>query len=306
MILGYTLFGDVNSSPVITSTPSSVLITGADFDQVRVDSELVTDDVSFTKEDWSGNTVLQADFEGETLDSGSLGATLEKITHISLKRKRYDDTEWVTLDNVAIGEIFDSIYTFVDRSADPAERYEYAIVPVATGDEYNYFIQTVDTEMQTCYLYDGETRYELYYNFSFDDFNYTMPNEAIETMGSQYPIVVYNSNLNYAEGGISTLLYASDEDDLSMMREKKHRREIIAFLTNRKPKAIKSWDGTNMMIAIVDTPTLSPEARGIYNLSFDFVEIGDMNKQYDLYQNGFTDIPVEGVATTTPSAGDGS
>lgn len=304
MILGYTLFGDINLAPNITSIPSSVLISGATFDQIRVDSELPTDELAFTKEDWSGNTVMQADFEGDTLDSGSLGAAIEQITHISLKRKRYDDLEWVTLDNIEIGEIFDGIYTFIDRTADPAERYEYAIVPVATGDEYNYFIQTVDTEMQTCYLYDRDTRYELYYNFEFDDFSYNMPNEVLETMGNQYPVVVYNNNLNYAEGGLKCLLYASDEDNLSIMREKKLRREIMSFLMNRKPKAIKGYDGTHMMIAIVDSPTLSPNARGVYDLSFNFVEIGDMNKQYDLYNNNFSDIPVEGESPVTPGGDD--
>lgn len=299
MILGYSVFGDINYNPNITYSPSSVLITNADFDQIRVESVLPDNDLSFEKEDWTGNTVLQGDFEGDTLDCGSLGAAFETITHVALKRKRYDDTEWVTLEKLDINNIFDGIYNFVDRTADPFERYEYAIVPVAQGDEYTYFIQTVDTEMQTIYLYDTDNRYELYYNFSFDDFTYNMPNESIQTMGRQYPIVVYNSILNYAEGGIKCLLYASDEDNIDIYREKKLRQQILGFLMNRKPKAIKSYEGTNMMVAITDNPMLSHNARGVYDLSFKFVEIGNMNDQYDLYTNGFSTIPVEEGSSPT-------
>lgn len=299
MILGYTVFGELNYNPNITKTPSSVLITGADFDQIRVDSVPGNEPLSFEKVDWTGNTVMQATFDGDTLDSGSLGAAFETITHIALKRKRYDDTEWGTLEKIDINSIFDGIYNFVDRTADPFERYEYAIVPVAQGDEYTYFIQTVDTEMQTIFLYDTDNRYELYYNFSFNDFTYNMPNESIQTMGRQYPIVVYNSVLQYAEGGVTCLLYASDEDNVDVYREKKLRKQIIEFLMNRKPKAIKSYDGTNMMIAITDNPTLSHQARGVYNLSFKFVEIGSMNDQYDLYTNGFSTIPIEEGSSPT-------
>lgn len=299
MILGYSVFGDINYNPNITKTPSSVLLTGADFDQIRVDSVYGDDPLTFEKKDWTGNTVMQADFEGDTLDSGSLGAALETITHVALKRKRYDDNEWVTLEKIDINSIFDGIYTFVDRTADPFERYEYAIVPSASGDEYTYFINTVDTEIQTIYLYDTNNRYELYYNFSYNDFTYNMPNESIQTMGRQYPIVVYNSVLNYAEGGISCLLYASDEDEIDVYREKKLRQQILAFLMSRTPKAIKSYEGTNMMIAITDNPVLSHKARGVYELSFKFVEIGSMNSQYDLYTNGFSTIPVEEGSSLT-------
>lgn len=296
MILGHVMFGEINYAPNVSSTPTSILTVGTDFDQVRVDSLYDDSELSFRKRDWTGDTVLQADFEGETLDCGSLGSAAETITHIVLKRKRLDDREWITLEKIPIDSIFDGIYTFIDRMADPSESYEYAIVPLATGAEYNYFIKSINTEMQTCYLYDRDHRYELYYNINFNTFSYNMPNEKIETMGRPYPVVVYNNVLNYAEGGFQCFLYAGEDGEIDIAKEKKWRREIMEFLTNRKPKAIKNFDGTHMMISIVDTPNLTPNARGTYDLEFNFVEIGDMNKQSYLYENGFSDFPTEAGA----------
>lgn len=300
MILGHVVFGDINYMPNVVTSPASVVLMESDYDQIRVDSTVYSDPISLSKEEWLAYTVLQSDFESETLDAGVLNTGDHELTHIALKRKRYDDMSWTTVERVSVEDLTSDIYSYTDKMADPAERYEYAVVPCNGFEEYDYYIQEIDTEMDTTFLYDKNVRYELYYNFEFGDFVYNMPNETIETMGRKYPIVVYNSALTYAEGSLSCLLYTGEDDNINYVNEKKLRREILDFLTNRKPKGVKSFDGTNMMIAIVNTPTLSPFERGTYQIAFEFVEIGDMNNQYDLYTNDFIDIPTESLAGGNP------
>lgn len=295
MILGHIVFGDINYFPNIRTNPTSTLLMNADFDQIRSDAAIENRPLSFEKRDWSTITILQSDFENSSLDAGSLTTSFEDITHIALKRKRYDDLSWTTIERIKMDDLGGDIYSYIDRLADPAERYEYAVVPCSDTEEFDYYIQDIQTEMNTSYIYDKNIRYELYYNFEFGDFTYNMPNETIETMGRKYPIVVYNSSLTYAEGSLRCFLYTGEDDNIDYVREKKLRREIMSFLTDRRPKAVKSFDGTNMMIAIVNTPTLSPFERGTYQLSLDFVEIGDMNNQYDLYTNDFIDVPTESL-----------
>jgi hypothetical protein len=299
MLLGYNLTGELSYTPTVAEYPQAVYVAETGFDEVKIDAAPDDSTLTVDKTDWTGNTASLASFDDETLNSGTFGT---EITKIALNRKRVNDAEWSTIEVIEIADIVDNIFTYTDKYADPVETYEYALVPLQTdGTASNYSVNVIKTEMDGFYIYDRNTRYELYYNFSFNDFEHNMPNEVMEPIGGHpYPIVVYNGTLNYTRGGLKCLLFASDDgNDIDRFKEKQLREKIMSFLMNRKPKAIKAYDGTNMMIAITGNPVLSHEARGIYNLEIEFVEIGNMNDQIDLYKNGFIDIPTEIGGTTS-------
>lgn len=290
MIVGYSPYGTDLEAQFPVSSPTQLLLTNMVLDEALLSSTSEPpDNLTGKKKDWGTNTVLKMGFDNQTTEAGSLNIKGLEIDTVKLKRRKIGSFEWITIAEKKYDKN-DDILGFIDRNAAPMSEYEYAIVPCCGEIEGSYNTGRTTTKMDGCNIYYGDTRYHLYYNFKLGDIKYNMPNEVFEPLsGSQFPIVAYSSDLNYRSGNIKCLLLADIENPVNMPSEMVLRDGLMRFLTNRKPKAIKNCDGLYMMIMITDTPTLEPlnEKKGLYNVSFDFVEIGSMENEQDLLLNGF-------------------
>ena len=65
------------------------------------------------------------------------------------------------------------------------------------------------------YLYDGKRQLKIKYNPKVSTFKNTLLESKIDTIGSKYPFVFRNGNVNYKEFSISGLIsYLSDDNGL--------------------------------------------------------------------------------------------
>lgn len=116
--------------------------------------------------------------------------------------------------------------------------------------------------------------------------------------GSRYPVVVSNGLINYQTGSINGYILSDDKADLELTSDARkkliaRRNQLVKFLTNKKPKIIKDWNGQAWLCIITGNPStsyISNTAMGLMRISADWTEVGDVNNQEDLYANGLLDI----------------
>ena len=76
-------------------------------------------------------------------------------------------------------------------------------------------------------------------NLNIGSYETVIPTEIVETFGSQYPKVTSSGDVKYRKGNLSCVLASDNTLDsgiINIKEEKKIRRVIMSFLTDRKPK----------------------------------------------------------------------
>ena len=153
---------------------------------------------------------------------------------------------------------------------------------------------------------------------------------AIETIGNEYPIIVSNSKMNYYSGSIGAYnlgegfyrsnagfatdylttsdqgILETDAGDFFIISTevtavgRLSRREMVAiretvasFLTNKKPKIIKDWNGNIFLVAFTSNVTIeftNDWGMGLSTFNAGWTEIGKPDNQSDLENCGMIDL----------------
>lgn len=263
-------------------TPTEVKIVDSIVDELYIKTDTSTV-FSTTKESWQPSTIIKAPFISD-LHGGNINLNGLTITELRFKRKKIDELEWTKFVTVPYDST-KSFYEIVDRVCESFETYEYAVVPYGGGLEGDYKIKQVEVEFYNCYIFDKLNNYQLIYDLELSDIPYNIPSSTIETLGAKYPIVVYPSNLNYRSSSVKCKIVSDSTailgGKIDGKQEKLLRNSIMAFLTNKKPKIIKDGSGNMLLISIIGSPKVIPYNelnQLIYDLSFDFVEIGTFDE----------------------------
>jgi hypothetical protein len=185
------------------------------------------------------------------------------------------------------------IQSFVDYTASDDQEYEYALVPVFDGNEGNYLIVTAKSQFDGVFITDGTDIYKFYADVAYGNFQQTQKVNAHEPFGRKYPVIVSNAATNYMAGSMSGMVLAGDYLKTGKIDRKAiaaERDTLLKFLTNKKPKILKDWNGNIWMVAIVDNPSVTyydGSGMGLMNVSMTFMEVGDATNVNDLAANGF-------------------
>jgi hypothetical protein len=183
-------------------------------------------------------------------------------------------------------------FTFQDNLAASLQTYEYAFVPVINDVEGNYITNTISTDFSGVFICDLDTIYRFYAGVQYGGDEQVQKIGVLEPFGAKYPVVISNAATNYQKGSVSgTVLNSSFAttntiDRLAIVQE---RKTLLEFLTNKKAKILKDWNGQEILFIVVDSPTTTYTnnyGMGIANVGFDYVELGDSNTQADLYNSG--------------------
>ena len=274
---------------------TSLEVMNGIFDQLYLEHGIDKPYKSDYNTEWDFLTIMSAGFDN-SLKAGNIDYMLGVIKGIRLKRRKAGTEEWALLAEYSLDPNSTLKFELEDGIAESNTEYEYAIVPVInTGDdeeEADYMVNNVMAQFDGVYICDKDTIYRFYAGVSFGNGDQKNITGIYEPMGRKYPIVVANGITNYYKSSLKATVI-TDEDlfssKLDRKQEVEHRKKILDFLTDNKPKIIKDWNGNSWLVMVVDSPSVQPNNRlgfGYSDVEFNFVEVGDSNSTEDLVLSG--------------------
>lgn len=171
----------------------------------------------------------------------------------------------------------------------------YALSVYRSGIPSLYYTLDVVPKWGRVFLSDKDESYKLNYAVIYSDNSQNIQNGVLMPIGATYPIVIQNAEGNYRSGSLQfKVLGYQFEIDKHLDRNSivEQTNDIVAFLTNSKPKCIKDYNGNIYMCKVINSPKISYDANwgnGITTVSFDWVEQGKYNSHEDMVDLGFVD-----------------
>lgn len=229
------------------------------------------------------------------------------ITNILVKRQDIDDVSgnWLTLYSQPITQASDMDFTFIDFLNQYGKTYKYALVPLLTQTQSGVEVEveggyTVSDEVQSIFdgvfISDSTGSQKCKANVGYGNVNMNQSVGSITPIGSQYPIIVTNSNNRYHNGSISGMIVPDDyyyNGNLSRIDMVNKRNELEQFLTNKRAKIIKDWNSNIWLVMIMDNIDCSFDnnyGMGIVTFNANWLEVGDPTNQEDLQVTGLVDV----------------
>lgn len=261
-------------------------------------------------EDWGSTTIMKADL-AVNVQAGNLSAISTEINSLLIKRAELDEdnyriTEWINIFNIPIvgtaeekAALLSDIF-IKDYFARNNTNYAYSIVPLlvegdiireGTPNEGETML-TVTSQFNGVFICSRDNFQKLYAGVSYDDMSTIQLTGVHETLGSTFPIVVANAQVHYHKSGISGMILNKefyDNDELNRSDLVKTREEFIEFITDKKPKIIKDWNGNIWLVMITDDVSYSFAnnwGMGLGNAHFNWTELGIADNEDDLNAAG--------------------
>lgn len=296
-VLGFNFLFDsyaLNPRPINIDPLTNASVYNGIFDEINISSEVDASTVDTTiPESFGIYDILLCDFNGN-IEGGFF--TSYDFDLIKIKRRIYGTFNWITLFEIPVTSVTDMYFTKYDKYAKNNTLYEYAFVPVTGDSEGDYIISQVYSEFYKIYICDQEYIYSFDANIEFGNITKTNKTQVFEPIMGKYPIIISNAELSYKNGSLSGMVITPIEDETKVWDLKENiklQNEILNFLTNKKAKIYKDWMGNSYLIMIVDNVELIPENQlngRLSHVAFNFVEIGDIENQEDLYENGLINV----------------
>lgn len=276
------------------SENKTVEVMNGIFDQLYISNGIDTPYTPNYNTEWDLLTIMSAGFNNN-LNAGNIDYLLALIQGIRVKRRIKGTGDWALLAEYKLEPNTSLKFDIIDNMAQANTEYEYAIVPILDFEkdkEAQYMIKEIMTQFDGVYICDKDTIYRFYAGVTFGNGEQKNITGVYEPMGRKFPIVVSNGITNYYKASLSAkIITEKDLDNITISRkeEVEHRKKILEFLTNNKPKIIKDWNGNSWLVMIVDNPVVQPDnllTFGLADVEFNFVEVGDANSTNDLLLSG--------------------
>ena len=229
------------------------------------------------------------------------------ITNLLVKRQDVADVSgsWLTLYSQPVTQASDMDFTFIDFLNQYGKTYKYALVPLLTQTQSGVEVEveggyTVSDEVQSIfdgvYIGDSTGVQRLKAGVAYNNLNTNQQVGVIPTLGNKYPIIVSNSNIQYDTGSVSGLIVPDDfysNGNLSRLDMSDKREVINDFLTNKKPKILKDWNGNIWLVVFTDNVDVSFDnnyGMGVATFISGWTEVGAPTNQEDLQRTGLINV----------------
>lgn len=215
----------------------------------------------------------------------------EKGHDIVIRRKNLTENGgFVTLVSFS-SQMGNKEYSFVDYYTKTNTVYEYEIIQ-------RNLLETVQVLSQFCgaYIADGTKAYGIEDEWEKSSAQRVQKSVLYEPYGRKYPVVAYNAITNYRSGTDTAILRAKSNvgnitnDYIDRFAQTKLTKEFNDFLTNRKVKVIKDFNGDIAIVNIIEAiPNNYVKELGntLATTQFSWVEVGDFTDS-DFKQLGIT------------------
>lgn len=252
-------------------------------------------------EEWDFDTVLWAKFNGNN-NAGNVDWNLETTSHLVLRSRNEGEFKWKTIAVKKIDTIDDFVINYPDYLVASGQTIEYAVVNVLYGSEGNYATTKITPKFDKMFLIEDGVVWGTDITDGFCDTTRNIPSSIVELLNSKYPIFVRNTIANYDTGnckGAFVPLANEESCELAFGEEYdymriQYQKGFMDFISDGVPKILKLPDGRMWIIQVTPNPT--DTANQIYNnreISWSWVEIGDVNSEEDLYYLGLSDVSPE-------------
>ena len=295
MVFLGTTFCSGRNSLLPPATPSSVITAIQIFDGTYNQLFLSSNPnltVNNFDDEWDYDTKMNANFNKD-LTAGNSGFSVKTTDEVVIRRRELGTVKWTVIYVKPINAAEDFNIYFIDKYARAGVEYEYCVSSFINGIENSYVIQNVYSDFDGYYITDKDCLYGTIYDIDGCDTSRNMTAQTLELLNSKYMSVVSNSSLNCDSGSINSSFIKINCEDNSVDRNGglQYRNDVKDRLVNHKPLILKVYDGRIWMINV--TGNVSDAQGGhpdIRQISFEWVEIGDINDMRTLYNYGFSDI----------------
>lgn len=280
----YTLYPPLSKRSIITA----IQIFDGTYNHIYMTTDI---NCKSPDEGWTWDTLLNATFN-KGLGAGNSDFGLENTDHIVIKRREVGTNDWITIFVQDVSKADDFDIHIKDTFARSGTEYEYSISSYLNGMENSYVISNVYSDFDGFYITDKDCLYGTIYDVDGCDTSRNIVSQTLELLNSKYMTVVSNSNTNCDKGSIKgTFLKENEYGVYDRKRSLEYRNDFKNRLANRKPLILKIDDGRIWMIRVTGTPTDSMRNhKDVRDISFEWIEIGDVNDMKTLYMNGFSDV----------------
>ena len=229
------------------------------------------------------------------------------ITNLLVKRQDVGDVSggWLTLYSQPITQASDMDFTFIDFLNQYGKTYKYALVPLLTQTQSGVEVEveggyTVSNEVQSVFdgvfIADSTGSQKCKANVGYGNVDMNQVVGSITPIGAKYPIIITNSHNQYHNGSISGTIVPDDyyfNGNLSRIDMVNKRNELEQFLTNKRVKVIKDWNGNIWLVMIAGNVSCTFNnnyGMGIVSFSTNWTEVGDPTNQQDLQATGLINV----------------
>lgn len=219
-------------------------------------------------------------------------------------------TVWDEISRFKLAAQMPSLQLWRDYTAEQGKTYQYSIQQYNDKGLYSNRIlsNTIYVDFEDAFLFDGERQLKIKYNPKVSSFKTDVLEAKIDTIGSKHPFIFRNGNVYYHEFPISGLIsYYMDNENLFMdnsnfihttnlisenlFQERTFKMEVLAWLTNGKPKLFRSPSEGNFIVRLMNTSLTPTDSLGrmLHTFNSTAYEIAEYN--YDnLYKYGFINL----------------
>lgn len=297
-VCGYNFSFDKDAmNPMITSLNglTNTQIQNGVFDHYNVTRYTDFPYTTAIPTEWDFGTIMDANFNGN-IHAGNVDFVLEQVSSIRIKRRIKGTFDWITWFDIPVSTLDDLKFSKNDNFNAHEVEYEYAFVPVLNNVEGNYIVNSIFSMLSGVFVCDAQTIYKFYAGVSYGGTTQVQKTGVLEPIGRKYPVVISNALTNYQTGSMNGTILPPDfleNRTLDRGAMVKTRQMLNEFLTNRRAKMIKDWNGNIWMVVIVNGTTTSYNSSygmGLADIGFNWVEQGDPNNKLDLYNNGLIEV----------------
>ena len=289
LFLGNAFLGaKYSGDPTITHIPNItfIKIMRGIYDSLYLSSDPVAD---VTDKKWDFSTLIWANFRNN-LYGGNVEASLRDITSVKIKRRRTDGFDWITLTELPVYGIESFRFEYFDRYVSNKTEYQYALVFMSAKIEGQYNTNIITPEFSGLFVLDREYIYYSFVEHYVPQIEQNHSIGVIPTIEKRYPFYVAQTKNNYVTGSVSGVFVKSEECELDFEGIHKYQKGLLEWLADGGVKIIKYYNGESWLAVVSDNPRRAQEANtDKYTVSFSFAEIGDVESEYDLWENGFID-----------------
>lgn len=294
-IVGFGACGYKNGfsrTPIPSSEFTTTIVKNCTIDDLFITRNTGLSNSNLLVGDWDYDTILHAKFNGN-LSAGNVDYTLDQVSALRIKRREVGALNWITLYEIPINNVTDFNFERVSYLERSNTKYEFAIVPVNNGIEGNYNTNTVDSLFDGVVLVDRNAVFKTVLNTSIS-MQKNRNGATVAPVGRRYPLSISNGFNNYDSGSIKATFIQQIGLEFDVKNGWRWRRDFMNYLVDSNVKVLKFYDGRMWLVAITGNPLEDSSAHiDMPYTSFDWTEVGDVEKSKDLYKYGLIDVDLD-------------